>query len=76
MEVLTLGDKIDREADKLLAQIARADSMLIAAKAGARAEGFVLGLEAGRVLNADTIEKMYIAFDAATEARLKVLAQP
>jgi hypothetical protein len=76
LEVLTLGDKIDREADKLLAQIARADSMLIAAKAGARAEGFVLGLEAGRVLNADTIEKMYIAFDAATEARLKVLAQP
>jgi hypothetical protein len=74
MEGLTLGDKIEREADRLLAQIARADSMLVAAKAGARAEGFVLGLEAGRVLNAETIEKMYIIFDAATEARLMELA--
>lgn len=75
MEGVTLGGKLDREADKLLAQIGRADSMLVAAKAGARAEGFVLGLEAGRVLNAETIEKMYIIFDAATEARLKELAQ-
>lgn len=74
MEGLTLGGKIDREADKLLAQIARSDSMLVAAKAGARAEGFVLGLEAGRVLNAETIEKMYVIFEAATETRLKELA--
>ncbi len=74
MEGLTLGDKIEREADRLLAQIARADSMLVAAKAGARAEGFVLGLEAGRALNTETIEKMYVIFEAATEARLKELA--
>ncbi|MFK9081949.1 hypothetical protein [Pseudomonas neuropathica] len=45
MEGVELSPKIEREADKLLDQIARADSMIVAAKAGARAEGFVLGLE-------------------------------
>jgi hypothetical protein len=44
LDNLVLSPKIEREADKLLAQIARADSMIVAAKSGARAEGFVLGL--------------------------------
>jgi len=74
MEGIVLSPKIDREADKLLAQIARADSMIIAAKAGARAEGFVLGLESARALNEATIEKLYVIFDSATEERLRTLA--
>jgi hypothetical protein len=74
MEGLVLSQKIEREADKLLAQIARADSMIIAAKAGARAEGFVLGLESARALNEATIDQLYVTFDSATEARLKDLA--
>lgn len=74
MEGVALSPKIEREADKLLAQIARADSMIIAAKAGARAEGFVLGLESARALNDATIEKLYVIFDTATEHRLRVLA--
>ena len=50
MDGTELSPKIEREADKLLAQIAWADSMILAAKAGARAEGFVLGLEAAGAL--------------------------
>ncbi|MCA4960984.1 hypothetical protein [Pseudomonas sp. Y24-6] len=73
MEGIVLSPKIEREADKLLAQIARADSMIIAVKAGARAEGFVLGLESARALNEATIEKLYVIFDAATEERLRTL---
>jgi hypothetical protein len=73
MEGISLSPKIEREADKLLAQIARADSMIIAAKAGARAEGFVLGLESAGALNESTIDKLYVIFDVATEDRLKSL---
>ena len=74
MDGIVLSPKIEREADRLLAQIARADSMIIAAKAGARAEGFVLGLESARALNDATIEKLYVIFDSATEERLRTLA--
>ncbi|QJI40459.1 hypothetical protein HKK52_05845 [Pseudomonas sp. ADAK2] len=74
MEGVSLSPKIEREADKLLAQIARADSMIVAAKAGARAEGFVLGLESSGALNDSTIDQLYVIFDVATEDRLKSLA--
>ena len=74
MEGVELSPTIERAADKLLAQIARADSMIIAAKAGARAEGFVLGLESARALNEATIDRLYVIFDCATEERLKSLA--
>ena len=74
MEGVSLTPKIEREADKLLAQIARADSMIVAAKAGARAEGFVLGLESACVLNESSIDQLYVIFDVATEDRLKSLA--
>ncbi|MFJ2694488.1 hypothetical protein [Pseudomonas sp. NPDC087336] len=56
MEGVELSPKIEREADKLLAQIARADSMIVAAKAGARSEGFFLGLESARTLKNATVE--------------------
>ncbi|MCH4880159.1 hypothetical protein EQV97_22635 [Pseudomonas sp. TMW22090] len=74
MDGIELSTKIEREADKLLAQISRADSMIMAVKAGARAEGFVLGLESARALNEATIEKLYVIFDSATEERLRTLA--
>lgn len=69
-----MGDKMQREADRLLAQIVRTDSMIIAAKAGARAEGFVYGLESARALTESTIDKLYVIFDNATENRLRELA--
>lgn len=74
MEGVELSPNIERAADKLLAQIARADSIIIAAKAGAKAEGFVLGLESARALNEATIDRLYVIFDAETEERLKELA--
>lgn len=44
--------------------------MIIAAKAGARAEGFVYGLVSARALTESTIDKLYVIFDNATENRL------
>lgn len=70
MEDVVLGDKMKREADKLIAQIGRADSMLMAVKAGARAEGFVLGLEAAGALRTGDAERMYIFFESTLEERL------
>ncbi|MNC79181.1 hypothetical protein D3C75_1315910 [compost metagenome] len=48
--------------------------MIVAVKAGARAEGFILGLESARALNEVTIERLYVIFDSATEERLRALA--
>jgi hypothetical protein len=43
VEGVVMGDKMQREADRLLAQIVRTDSMITAVKAGARAEVSCLG---------------------------------
>jgi hypothetical protein len=71
---IELSPKIEREVDRLLTQITQADSMIVAAKAGARAEGFVLGLESARALSEATIDRLYVIFDSATEERLRALA--
>lgn len=73
VEGVVLSDKQKREADRLLAHIVRADSMIIAVKAGARADGFVLGLETGGALRAGDAERLYIIFEAALVERLKTL---
>lgn len=75
LEGIVLNDKMQREADRLLAQIVRADSMIIAVKAGARADGFVLGLETGGALRAGDAEKLYVIFEAALVERLKTLTK-
>lgn len=69
-----LGGKMKREAERLLAQIGRADSMIVAVKAGARAEGFILGLETAGALRAGDAERLHIIFETALEERLKALA--
>ncbi|VVP90113.1 hypothetical protein PS918_03150 [Pseudomonas fluorescens] len=74
MEDVVLGGKMKREAERLLAQIGRADSMIVAVKAGARAEGFVLGMETAGALRAGDAERLYIIFETALEERLKSLA--
>lgn len=75
MEGVVLSEKMQREADRLLAQIVRADSMIIAVKAGARADGFVFGLETSEVLRAGDAEKLYVIFEAALVERLKTLSR-
>lgn len=74
MDNVVLSDKMKREAERLLAQIGRADSMIVAVKAGARAEGFVLGMETVGGLRGGDAERLYIIFESALEERLKTLA--
>ena len=74
MENVVLSPNMQRESDRLLAQIGQADSMIIAVKAGARAEGFVLGLETAGALRAGDAERLYIIFETALDERLKSLA--
>ena len=74
MDHVVLDGKMKREADRLLAHIAQADSMIIAVKAGARADGFVLGMETVGALRAGDAENLYMMFEAALEKRLKSLS--
>jgi hypothetical protein len=69
-----LPDHIRKTSERLLTAIESADSMLQGVKTGARAEGFVLGLETARTLNQAQIEGLYVLFDEATEQRLKEIA--
>lgn len=74
MENAVLRPKTKREADRLLVQIGRADTMIVAVKAGARAEGFVLGLETAGALKPGDAENLYLVFESALQHRLKTLA--
>lgn len=49
--------------------------MILAAKAGDRAEGFVLALELAPALNDVTVEKPCVMFDSETEDRRLVIAR-
>lgn len=73
MENVVLSEKMNRVVDRLLMQIERADSMIIAVKSGARADGFVLGLETAGSLRSGDAENLYVIFETALEARLKIL---
>jgi hypothetical protein len=48
--------------------------MIIALEAGARAEGFVLGMETVGALRTGDAENLYVVFESALEERLKSLA--
>ena len=74
MENIVLSAKMKREADRLIAQITLADSMIVAVKAGARAEGFVLGLETAGALRDGDAENLYVIFEAVVSDRLLFLA--
>ena len=74
MEDVVLSDKMKREADRLIQQIGNAESLIVAAERGARAEGFVLGLETAGALRAGDAENLFVIFEAAVEDRLKALA--
>lgn len=57
-DCVVLSDKMKPEADRLLAQIGRADSMIVAVKAGVRTEGSVLGMETAGALRAGDTERL------------------
>ena len=66
---LNLPQAVQAQVLKLLAQIGRAQTADDLFRASDRAEGFVLGLERVKVLNAASIEGLYKIFEAAATAR-------
>jgi hypothetical protein len=69
LSTLNLPHAVEVQTLKLLQQIARAHTADDLFRASDRAEGFVLGLETVRVLNAVSIEGLYKTFEEAAAAR-------
>ncbi|KAE9640749.1 hypothetical protein EJA70_24665 [Pseudomonas sp. PB103] len=69
MVALDLPHPVESEAQRLLQQIAQAHTVEDLSRASDRADGFVLGLETVKVLNAASIEGLYKTFEAAATAR-------
>lgn len=65
---------VKRQADKIMTEIQKAGSMIMAVKAGARADGFVMGLLCSGSITDDTVQWLQAQFDAATEQKLKELS--
>jgi hypothetical protein len=72
---LNLPQGIHAQALKLLANIAQARTAADCTRAADRAEGFGLGIETVKALNAASIEGLYLVFEHAATARLMVLEQ-
>lgn len=75
IETLTLAEPVKRQVVRLLKQIDQATSMIQAVKSGARADGFVLGLETVGALSHGEVNDLHLFFETALEARLRALAQ-
>ncbi|MDO9345198.1 MAG: hypothetical protein Q7T99_17125 [Pseudomonas sp.] len=65
---LNLPEAMLEQAVKLLRGIQQADTADEMGRAADRAEGFVLGIETVRALNAASVEGLYLAFDNAANA--------
>jgi hypothetical protein len=74
-ENIILPPAILAASQRLLAAIEQAATPNHTVKASAMAQGFVLGLETARTLEAARIETLHILFDDATEKRLRDMAQ-
>lgn len=72
---LVLPPNVEAQTLKLLGRIAQASSKGECELAAERAEGFVLGMETVRALNASSIEGLYLAFEHTATARLLELEQ-
>lgn len=70
-----LPQGIHAQALKLLSNIAQARTAADCQRAADRAEGFGLGIETVKALNAASIEALYLAFEHTATARLMVLEQ-
>lgn len=73
LAALNLTGAIRAQADKLLQTILSSTTIPATLRAIDRAEGFTLGLETVGALSADTIERLYLAFDDAAQTRLTEL---
>jgi hypothetical protein len=70
---LNLPDVMRSQACRLLNVIQTADSAAELLRAVDRADGFGLGLETARALNALSLEGLYMAFDRVADERRSVL---
>ena len=75
IETLILTEPVKRQVIRLLRQIEQASSMIQAVKSRARADGFVLGLEASGTVSHSEIDNLHVFFETALEARLRALVQ-
>lgn len=71
---LTLPKGATPAAEKLLEAITQASTRALVEIAGARAEGFVLGLESSKAFKSQDAERLYVAFDAIARQRLSELS--
>ncbi|KFF42161.1 hypothetical protein JH25_27705 [Pseudomonas sp. BRG-100] len=69
-----LPTEVARQADKIIAEIQKSGSIILAVKAGARAHGFVLGLSCAACITDDQANRLLAAFDDSTEAKLRELS--
>ncbi|MDB6143712.1 MAG: hypothetical protein JWP80_2756 [Pseudomonas sp.] len=72
---LVIPDPIKVQLTRLLCHIERAESVAQAIRASARAEGFALGLETLNALRLGDVENLYLTFEQAREARIKMLTR-
>ena len=73
-ENMILPPAILAVSQRLLAAIEEAATLTDTVKASAMAEGFVLGLETARTLEAARIEALYLLFGEAAEKGLRGMA--
>lgn len=75
LDTYPMPPAVRKQARRLLEQIQNSDSMLHCVKCGARAEGFVLGIQTLEAVPADTLENLDILFSKATDNRLVELSR-
>lgn len=68
-----LPGPIKRQADRILREIELAGSMILAVKGGAKAQGFVLGIDCCDGLTSERCEELASHFDTVVEQRLRSL---
>ncbi len=66
---LNLPDSVRKQAGRLLLAIHQARNAAELQRAVDRADGFGLGLETARALNASSLEGLYMAFDRVADDR-------
>ncbi|AZF05660.1 hypothetical protein [Pseudomonas sp. R5-89-07] len=69
-----LADAIILQADNIMTEIQKAGSMIVAVKAAARANGFVLGLLCSNSVTYDVAQRLQAEFDISTKQKLKELS--
>lgn len=75
LAALNLPSAVRARALKLMSAIAQARTVADCTRAADRAEGFALGLETVRALNAASLEALYLVFEQAATVRMVVLEQ-